>query len=555
MTRSRRGDRVRRPSNLLLPIALFVVSAAYACVEPDRDSLTRSETNANAPEPRDDLPLPAHPADAGPSAAPLPTDAFASAKSCASCHSAIYAQWSTSMHSRSLTGPIMIAQTNQGIRGPYAATANPDPKRLCVNCHSPSAARVTTSPTLPLGDDSTLWREGVSCQTCHQFDGPAASGSAGYSTGFMKHLKPGTRVFGPLSNPAPSAAHSSGTSDGFERPNTMCGNCHNVNYDNDRDGQIVRGTDLVLQQTWDEYVTDYKAVGGTGTCISCHMPAVAGLDRVVDAPPAGTPPRVVRDHSFVGVDYALDDATHRTQTRPARTALLRSAATIAIEPGSAAAGPNAVTFRVAITNSNTGHNLPTGFAFARQMWLEVRALDAQGAVVASSGVLTSPSADLCESEVLGDTANPLATSVSGCSGVDASLVHFQQKLVSGVEPLRDAQGNVTKDHLGQPIVRATAASREVLLQLLPGGVVARRRPVDTSALAALRPFETRSFAYSLPTNGAAARRVVVRLLFRALPPYFVRGLATAQPQDVPDLASLAENLDVIEMASATFELP
>lgn len=456
------------------------------------------------------------------------------------------------MHSRSLTSPFMIAETNQAVRGPYAGAPGPDPKRFCVNCHSPSAASVSKSPTLPFESDETLWKEGVTCQTCHQFDGPPTSGGAGYSTGFMANLKPGDTVFGTLDDPMPSSAHGSARSEAFERPNAMCGNCHNVNFDLDNDGRIEKGKDLVLQQTFDEYALDYKVVGGTGTCISCHMPAVPGLTRIVNIPEA--PEREVHDHSFHGVDYSLDDLEQREKTRPHRTALLRSAATLELD--SLTREADRVSFTVAITNRGAGHNLPTGLAFARQVWLEVRALDEKDEVVASSGLLESPTADLCEAELLEDTDNPLSRLVDGCpDGPDRSLVHFQQKLVNAVEPAHDANGNVIRDQLGQPILQGAIGSREVLLQVLRGGVVARKRAIDGTPLGLLRPFETRSYPYRLQTDGASVRRISVRLLFRSVAPYFIRGLAAEPPQDVIGLAKLVDNIEIVEMASVDATLP
>lgn len=539
-------------------LVLVVGVGAYAC-EPTTSSYPRNGSavedpvDAAAPA-RDDEALPP-PADGGAPPPTLPTSAFKSAQVCASCHQSIVTQWSGSMHSRSLTSPLMIAETNQGVRGPYAAVPDPDPKRFCVNCHAPSAARVSTSPSIPLGDDSTLWKEGLTCQGCHQFNGAAASGGGGLSTAYMKGLQPGNTVFGPLADPAPSKAHASARSDAFDRPNTMCGNCHNVNLDLNGDGKIEKGTDLVLQQTWDEYVTDYKAVGGTGTCISCHMPVVTALKKVTDGVESKAPDREVHDHSFRGVDYALDDAAQRTATRASRTALLRSAATLVIEPGTLTANATTTNLRVTVTNTNTGHNLPTGFAFVRQMWLEVRALSNGGNVLASSGLLPTAASDLCDNDLISDTSNPLSTLIADCDGADRSLVSFQQKLVSAVELARDPAGNIVKDQLGQPLIRAANGSREVLLQLLPGGVVARKRPVDGVTLGLLRPFEARSFNYALATNGATARRVSVRLLFRNTPPYFVRGLAVGQPQDVPGLATMVNNLEVIEMAAVEMNVP
>jgi cytochrome c554/c'-like protein len=497
----------------------------------------------------DDAPIPAPPSTGGPPPPTLPPSVFKSSKVCSTCHDALYNQWSGSMHMRALTSPLMIAETNQAVRGPYANVSNPDPKRFCVNCHSPSAARVTTGATLPLGDEATLWKEGIGCQTCHQFAGKPTNGGGGYSNGFMKDLAPGGTVFGPLANPAQSTAHASARADGFDRPNTMCGNCHNVNFDLDGDGRIEKGRDLVLQQTWDEYVIDYRQRGGGETCISCHMPVVPGLFQATNKP--GSPTREVHDHSFLGVDYSLDDLAQREATRPSRTALLRDAARLRVEQVAAAGGR--VSFSATITNASTGHNLPTGFAFVRQMWLEVRAFDVGGSVIASSGVLGSPAADLCEAEVL-DEDNPLATFVRGCeAGVDSSLVHFQQKLVDRVERVR-VNGEIVRDALDQPVLEAAPGGREVLVQFLKGGVVARRRPIDGATLGLLRPLEARSFAYDLPTNGATTRSLSVRLLFRSVAPYFVRGLAADPTKDVPGLETLDQNLEVVEMANVTVDV-
>lgn len=561
---ARSGERKRAQLGSPLLVTLLAGVIVYACSEPPTGTRrTGSPSGATStdeqslPSGSDTAPLPPPATDAGEPPATLPTDAFQSAQVCATCHKAIFAQWSTAMHSRSLTSPLMIAETNQGVRGPYAAAPNPDPKRFCVNCHAPSAARVTTSPSIPLGDDTTLWQEGLTCTGCHQFNGTATSGGGGYSTAYMKGLQPGNTIFGPLVDPGQSAFHESARSDAFDRPNTMCGNCHNVNFDINQDGRIEKGTDLVLQQTWDEYVTDYKAVGGTETCISCHMPVLPGQRQAADGVPDSPSNREVHDHSFHGVDYPLDDLAFRDATRASRTALLKSAATLEIEQNSVASAGGNVTLRVSVTNSGSGHNLPTGFAFVRQMWLEVRVLGGNNDnVIASSGLLANAASDLCDADILGDTANPLSALVTGCAaGPDTSLVSFQQKLVNAVELARDSLGNVVKDQLGQPLIKETAGSREVLLQLLPGGVVARKRPVDGTTLGLLRPFEKRTFAYTLATNGATARRVAVRLLFRNTPPYFVKGLAAEEPQDVPQLDTLVNNLEVIEMASVTANVP
>jgi hypothetical protein len=69
--------------------------------------------------------------------------------------------------------------------------------------------------------------------------------------------------------------------------------------------------------------------------------------------------------------------------------------------------------------------------------------------------------------------------------------------------------------------------------------------------------EQRSFPYrfELPA-GSRATRVRVRLLFRSVPPYFLRALAKTQtPTDGTSLSALVPNLEINEMARVEAALP
>src|SRR5262249_33617968 len=158
--------------------------------------------------------------------------------------------------------------------------------------------------------------------------------------------------------------HKSATNAVWRAPESLCLNCHDVHYDVNGDGKIVKGIDLVLQTTNDEHA-EYRAEGGAATCVGCHMPSLAS-SRVAEAASipfeqdADAPPRALHDHSFVGVDYPLDEVDRRDPHKDARAALLRGAARIALDEGGVVRG--ALSFKVSITNTGAGHNLPTGFA-------------------------------------------------------------------------------------------------------------------------------------------------------------------------------------------------
>ena len=110
---------------------------------------------------------------------------------------------------------------------------------------------------------------------------------------------------------------------------------------------------------------------------------------------------------------------------------------------------------VSITSTGVGHNLPTGFAFVRQMWLEVKATDGSGRVVLSSGVLKKGSHDLCDAATLDVDPPAMDKYVRGCGGrSDPNLVNLQLKLVDKIDIKRDANDNKLKNDDDEFIVVA-----------------------------------------------------------------------------------------------------
>ncbi len=174
----------------------------------------------------------------------------------------------------------------------------------------------------------------------------------------------------------------------FREPAQLCRNCHSVQYDRNGDGKIERGTDLVLQNLYDEW-EDFAKRGGP-SCVDCHMPVVKGSRAAESAlipleQDGDAPSRTLRSHRFLAVDYPLDEPAVRDESRPGREALLRRAGLLTLDPATLKVTDTNVAFDVALQNTGTGHNLPGGFAFVRQMWFEVTILNAQGQAIASSG--------------------------------------------------------------------------------------------------------------------------------------------------------------------------
>lgn len=499
--------------------------------------------------------------DAGPIGTPPPPDPNLTAQQCGVCHVTIYQQWTQSMHSHGLTSPTMIAQTNQDVAQTFAGTSNPDPYKFCVNCHSPNVAAAVPGATLPV-PASTQSTDGVSCTTCHQFDGDPEKGSGafagdyqgdGYQTGFL----PAKEYAGELDSPVPNSIHTTTSGKNFNpNPNKLCANCHEVWIDYDHDGIVEKGLDLALQTTWDEY-TEYKTLGGNETCVSCHMPVDTSQTRAADGAQipgqqsAVAPPRQVHDHSFVGTDFALDTLAQQQSTLAARTALLQSAAFFTIDRQSIGFDSDGLGFDVFIANQGTGHNLPSGFAFARQMWVEIVATDANGDTVFQSGVVANPEDDLCDGDSLFERGNPMKPFFQSCPDVDDQLVTFQQKLVdlAGFQ----ADGSDPFDPAG--LTKAVQLGNETWLQYLHGGVVARVRTFDGVQQAALKPFQQEEFHYDLPVSQSSGLHISARLLWRGLAPYFMRALASGQPSsETPQVAPLIGNIETLVMATDAVDL-
>lgn len=489
------------------------------------------------------------------------TIGFEPASSCATCHATIYEEWRHSMHAHAMTSPIMIAQTNQVAARVLGNASSEELREICVNCHGPVGALVSRGNTLPLPAEALSNRaildDGVSCAACHQWNGESHTGGGGLER-FQDGLIPGRTYFGPHANPVGNAFHRSERIALFDRPDQLCRNCHSVQYDKNGDGRFDRGTDLVLQTLFDEWEV-YRA-GGGAACIDCHMP-VAARKRSADnadipsEQDRDAPDRVTRSHAFVAVDYPLDDAVAREAHRPQREALLRSAAALELErTGILASGGN-LAFSVRVKNTGTGHYLPGGFAFVRQMWIEAVVRDEAGTVLAQSGVLADATADLCDASIVDDTASPMRAFVQGCAVSDPNLVNFQQMLVDRVTVALDGQGTPRVGLRGERLLERANGAVEVVLQHLDGGPVPRVRPFDKKPTLPLAPGASQSYPYAFRfAANAVPKRISVRLLFRVTPPYFLRALAKDQSAAELRLDSLVSALEITEMARVDLEL-
>jgi hypothetical protein len=144
----------------------------------------------------------------------------------------------------------------------------------------------------------------------------------------------------------------------------------------------------------------------------------------------------------------------------------------------------------------------------------------------------------------------------GCRRSDPLLVSFQQQLVDRIQIARDASGNPKLGVRGENLIEAAPGAKEVVLQFLEAGPVPRVRPSTKKPTVPLVPGESASFPYTFTfAPDAAPRRIIVRLLMRVAPPYFLRALGAGQPpNETPKVAPLVDALEAMEMAKIEADL-
>jgi hypothetical protein len=312
--------------------------------------------------------------------------------------------------------------------------------------------------------------------------------------------------------------------------------------------------DLVLQTTFDEWEDVLASgVGGAQPCSNCHMPP--GTGPIVDDAPGGLglPDRTRHAHTFVGVDYDLTpghyaalgvgggDALEEVLT--ARQRLVRSGVDVGAEAEEVVPGVVFATVTVTPNAGGIGHNFPTGFAFARQWWLEVTARTADGDPVCLLPVdpfTTVPGSGIaspCGSGVVGEQedlrqCDPQAVAQAFGTTLNATVTLLRPFPLADCDPWLTNFQKILTD--GDPERDGTFA--EVPYQSLQPDIVKDQiRVSDQQRMVTLTPYEgpnhTRSFTYAFDVSGVPGQDVTIdaRLRLRHLPPYFVRALDGRYP--------------------------
>lgn len=276
---------------------------------------------------------------------------YAPCDSCGNCHAKIYEEHLGSMHSRSFSNPVFLAQyTRELLPKARSSATGFREARSCTSCHAPVAHQRSRARLLdPVATPDV--NASVTCDFCHRIDGytGAEPGNGNY------RAKPGPTKFGPLQT-------ASGWHHQYNQIQTQsefCAICHSVR----------NGLGLDIKSTYAEWKESRHAKEGI-QCQDCHMSvngfltegkAVHASGQAAVMSLGSAPSReVLYTHGFQG-------ARSRSQIEGA----IQLAFGAQMEPTAPGGRPR---LELLVDNSRTGHKMPSGSVELRYLWLEVYAV-------------------------------------------------------------------------------------------------------------------------------------------------------------------------------------
>ena len=397
---------------------------------------------------------------------------FRSAQVCAACHPNHAGEWATSRHAFAMKDPVfrkLVALRQTELDGRE--------DQFCTQCHSPIGTRGGECVSgFDFASLSPIVLEGVTCETCHKASAIVRTHNSGLQIDPSGPLRAG------IQEPTPNKTHDAAPT-GLLSGANFCATCHDV----------YETSGVPLERPYAEWLESPAAAAGQ-TCQDCHMARYDGKAALT-----GPERKGLHRHRFVGADPPLTTATsdaQRAEMIAARDALMATAAEIRIDLDPAASAGTPLDVHVTAKNRITGHRLPTGTTFIRQVWLALTVTDAKGAMIYQTG-------DLDANGDLRDAFSELDPYG------DHDLVTLGSRLI-------DAGGNPTR--LSWRAVEHTSTT--------------------------LAPLHERTWTFFVPvaadTPGPLA--VKARLRFRAYPPHLLRLIG---------LEELVQDLEILELAAAT----
>ena len=303
----------------------------------------------------------------------FPKKQFLDTQSCKECHAEIVSEWGDSMHSfASLSNNIYFKSFESFIKD-----RGEEKTRFCAGCHDPA---LMFDPDTKLAADTSTESAhlGIGCESCHGISKSAPAGNGSY-----------VQMTSPIPIPVDGddeslKKHLARVGSPALRAQNLCLSCHRGTL------TPTMGHDIVLPGLdelgpWrdsafngNQTVRIHEVGIPQETCVSCHMPKVDGH----------------ASHRFAGGHSTFAAMIDAKDQLEAVRAQLEGAASLDIFVMDEEKLPTSISrkseramgFDVVIFNERVAHKFPGGAKDLRDTWVEVQVKDADGAVLATSGV-------------------------------------------------------------------------------------------------------------------------------------------------------------------------
>ena len=316
-------------------------------------------------------------------------DQFIGPDICEGCHSDIYEQWNGSMHSKAFTDPIWRAATKLFLKDAEKEGEILEMK-ACVECHTPLGFRSgsITSPSEDYDKLAALPGQGIFCNWCHNINEVKHIGNAGYEVAAGGGEDNPSTMLGPFRD-SESPYHPTKYSELHTR-SEFCGLCHNVSH---------AANNLPIEQTYNEWKNSPYNTGDPATtvnCQDCHMrqrpgiPATGRTERPDNpglACNSGPERKHIWTHYFVGGNSVVTKLLGSDLHAKMAVERLQNAADLELIKSGPYKKNGLSHITIKVINSGAGHYLPTGLTEVRQMWLDLKVIDAEGTMLLSSGAV------------------------------------------------------------------------------------------------------------------------------------------------------------------------
>jgi len=253
-----------------------------------------------------------------------------------------------------------------------------NPASECASCHQPEpwVERGNVGALEDLGALSDGAMHGISCETCHKIAhvDPSKVNFPGIWPGAVDLIRPSgaeTQVqFGVYEDASFALPSVMRPAHQPQLTSTVCAACHQDKNDPDNDGEFEESNGVISEPTYLEWLaTPYADPQSplAATCVDCHMPSY-GATRACSL--GGVPerdPEEIRHHRIEGTTATFLENAAEVKIRPIRR------------------GAHSIEVQVDVTNSATGHHLPTGVTVRNMILLVEAWREADGRPLVSSG--------------------------------------------------------------------------------------------------------------------------------------------------------------------------